>query len=195
MNGVRIRIVDSAVQGIDQELPSGVEGEVAVSAPSMLEGYVRTPSDPSPVRHADGAIAGGTDDNVPLLETTDVRRNGYLLTGDLGRLDRKGRLTITGRTKLIVDVGGLKVNLLEVEAVLNEHPAVKACAVNAVPVSETVSRLKAFVVPACAELRPGREELRAFLRLRLSAHKVPRTFEIRDSLPRSATGKLLRHLL
>ena len=74
-------------------------------------------------------------------------RDGFFLTGDLGRLDAHGNLTITGRLKLLIDVGGLKVNPLEVEAVLAQHPGVAACVVVPMRVSETVCRLKAIVTP------------------------------------------------
>jgi acyl-CoA synthetase (AMP-forming)/AMP-acid ligase II len=61
--------------------------------------------------------------------------------------------------------------------------------------SETVFRLKAIVTPADPGIPPSAEALRAFARQRLSAYKIPRVFELRDALPRSATGKVLRHLL
>ena len=172
MDGVRIRIVDPDTRKLDSPLPAGVDGEVAVSAPSMLTGYL--------------------NDTDGTCETPPTMRDEYFLTGDRGHLDDRGRLTITGRLKLIVDVGGLKVNLLEVEQVLAGHEAVSECLINPVAVSETVSRLKAFVIPASPDEPPSPESLRSYLRTRLAAHKVPRAFEIRDSLPRSATGKIRR---
>lgn len=166
MGGVKVRIVSP---------DAGGEGEVAVWAPSMLTRYLPVP--------------GAAQEHPTFLP------DGYFPTGDLGRIDADGRLTITGRLKLIVDVGGLKVNLLEVEEALRGYPAVADCAVVAVPVSDTVCRLKAYVVPAAGEGHVPFDEVRAYLRARLSAHKVPRAFELRDALPRSATGKVLRHKL
>jgi long-chain acyl-CoA synthetase len=131
------------------------------------------------------------DDSAPT-------EGGFFLTGDLGRLDARGNLTITGRTKLLIDVGGLKVNPLEVEAVLSQHPAVERCVVVPVKVSDTVSRLKAIVTPrdgAPPEDAPTPEALRRFARERLVPYKVPRVFEVRASLPLSPTGKILRHLV
>ena len=177
MEGVRVRVVDPYAPRLDVPLPPGEEGEVAISAPSMLTGYL-----------GNGELASNS-------EGPETMRDGYFFTGDLGRLDERGRLTITGRLKLIVDIGGLKVNLLEVEEALRAHPKVKDCAVIAVPVSETVSRLKAVIVRRDAGADLSFNELRRHLRARLSAHKIPRLFEIRDSLPRSATGKILRHAL
>src|SRR5262249_43507185 len=115
------------------------------------------------------------------------------LTGDLGRLDR-GRLFITGRLKQLIDVGGTKVNPTEVELVLKEHPAVADCVVVPIPVTQTVSRLKA-VVTASGLLPLDLEGVRAFARQRLAGYKVPRVVELRESLPRSATGKILRREL
>lgn len=174
MEGVRILVVDPDSQRIDSPLPPDVEGEVAISAPSMLTGYLRE------------------DDAT--CEAPPAMRDGYFLTGDLGRLDLRGRLTITGRLKLVVDVGGLKVNLLEVEQVLRGHESVDDCVVTPVSVSPTVLRLKALVIPRSGS-GPSLDELRSYLRARLSAYKIPRTFELCDSLPRSPTGKVLRYRL
>ena len=168
MRGVSVRILDAGDPRPGRPLPPGAEGHVAVSAVSMLSNYV------------------GDD--------TPTTVDGFFLTGDLGRLDPLGTLTITGRTKLLIDVGGRKVNPLEVEAVLAQHPMVERCVVVPVPVSDTVCRTKAIVVPrAGATLAP--DALRHFARDRLAAYKVPRVFEIRPTLPLSPTGKVLRHLV
>jgi long-chain acyl-CoA synthetase len=163
---VRVRIA-----GVEErtELPVGEEGEVLVSATSMFRGY--------------------------LNETNSGNVDGYFPTGDLGRLDDVGNLTITGRLKLLIEVGGLKVNVLEVEELLAQHPSVGEAAVVAVRVTETVSRLKAVVTPRDLERPPEPEEIRSFLRGRLTAYKVPRVVEVRASLPRSPSGKVLRRLL
>ena len=168
MEGVSIRILDIEGPSLSHVLPHDVEGQVAVRAPSMLRGYVGEAGD-------------------PLLD-------GYFLTGDLGRLDAHGALTITGRLKLLIDVGGMKVNPLEVESVLMEHPCVGECAVVPTPISQTLVRLKAYVVPRAADAIDP-QELRRFARQHLAQYKVPRTFEICSQLPRSPLGKLQRHLL
>jgi len=175
MRGVDVRVLDVERPRPDQPLPAGAEGHVAVRADSMMSGYLR-------------------DDDDEAAPPTTV--DGYLLTGDLGRLDAHGRLTLTGRIKLLIDVGGLKVNPLEVEAVLAQHPEVAACVVLPVRVSDTVSRLKAIVQPRDpAGGGPTAESLRRFARERLTPYKVPRLFEVRATLPRSPTGKILRHLV
>jgi len=170
MRGVSVRILDPVNPNVGKPLPPGAEGHVAVAAKSMLSGYV-----------AD--------------EATPTER-GFFLTGDLGRLDARGGLTLTGRTKLLIDIGGRKVNPLEVEAVLARHPLVDRCVVVPVRVSDTVSRLKAVVVPRTdAQQRLTADALRRFVRDHVAAYKVPRVFEMRPTLPTSPTGKILRHLV
>ena len=166
MNGVRIRIVDPAEPS--RRLAAGIEGHVAIWAPSMLRGYL------------------GDD-----LQLSDL----HFLTGDLGSVDERGNLFITGRLKLLIDVGGLKVNPLEVEAALATHPAVKECAVVPLKLSDTVTRLRAVVVVREQIEPPTADRLRMFLRRLISPHKVPRVFDCVSSLPRSSSGKLLRHLI
>ncbi|MBX3359043.1 MAG: long-chain fatty acid--CoA ligase [Phycisphaeraceae bacterium] len=163
--GVSIRIVDIADPS--RLLPTGQEGQLAVRAASMLSEYL--------------------DGDVPLVD-------GYLLTGDLARTDAIGRIWITGRLKHLIDVGGFKVNPLEVERVLATHPGVAECVVVPVAASQTVQRLRAVVVP-CADQPPTPDELRRYVRARLSSVKVPRSIELSASLPKSATGKVLRHLV
>jgi long-chain acyl-CoA synthetase len=163
--------VGKAMRGVDIRLldrSAEGEGHVAIRADSMFDGYL--------------------DDETELLD-------GYFPTGDLGKLDDQGRLFITGRLKLLIDVGGMKVNPIEVETVLRQHPAVGDCVVVPVKQSETVHRLKAIVSPRPGVAKPLSAELRSFAKSHLSAYKVPRLFEVRDDLPRSATGKVLRHLV
>jgi acyl-CoA synthetase (AMP-forming)/AMP-acid ligase II len=172
MRGVDVRVLEVDEPRADRPVAAGVEGQVAVRAASMMSGYLR---DDDPGSHL---------------------ADGFFLTGDLGRLDAGGRLTITGRIKLLIDVGGLKVNPIEVEEVLAGHPEVAACVVLPVRVSETLSRLKAVVQPKDPEGQGlSAESLRRFARGRLAPHKVPRLFEVRKSLPRSPAGKVLRHMV
>lgn len=165
VRGASVRIV--APGEPDRALPADAEGEVAVMAPSMLTEYL------------DGAL--------PLVD-------GHFLTGDLGRIDRMGRLYVTGRLKQLIDIGGLKVNPLEVEEVFGGHPGIADCALAPLPLSETVVRLRLLYVPR-AGASPKIEDLRTFARDRLSPYKLPRVFEQVAALPRSTNGKLLRNLL
>jgi acyl-CoA synthetase (AMP-forming)/AMP-acid ligase II len=170
MRGVEIRILPPDATSADAPLPPGTEGHVAIRAASMMDGYLER------------------DAAVPVADLID----GFFATGDLGRLDAYGNLTLTGRIKLLLDVAGLKVNPLEVEAALMLHPAVSSCVVQAIPVTQTVSRLKAVVVRTPGHEQISGETLRQFLRDRLAPYKVPRIYEFRADLPRSAAGKVLR---
>ncbi|MBB6430172.1 class I adenylate-forming enzyme family protein [Algisphaera agarilytica] len=167
MTGVDIRILAPEQPDPSLPLPDGQEGHVAVRGPSMFSRYL------------------GPDEL-----TADSLTDGYFLTGDLGRLDADGALQITGRLKLLIDVGGVKVNPIEVEQVLVSHPQVAECVVVPDPVSPTINRVKAVLTAANGEV--DQHVLRSFLRERLAAHKVPRTFEVRAALPKSPTGKVLR---
>ena len=160
--GVRVRVVDPATRG---ELARGEEGELVVEAASMMRGYV------------DGA--------------TPWEAGGGFATGDLARLDATGRLFITGRLKLLIDVGGRKVNPAEVEAVLLEHPSVGGAAV--VPLRQTacVERVRAVVEPRAGHAVEG-EEVRRWCRERLPGWMVPRVVEVRERLPRTGMGKVVR---
>jgi long-chain acyl-CoA synthetase len=163
---VDVRIVDEA----GNQLEPGRIGEIAISSPAMTRGYTR---------HDE--------------QTRLAFRDGYFFTGDRGRLDEEGRLFITGRKKLLIDVRGDKVDPVEVEDVLATHPKVREVVVVGAKGSvEGEELVKAVVVPdgACE----GRELIR-FCRERLVRYKVPELVEFRDEIPKSATGKILRKYL
>jgi acyl-CoA synthetase (AMP-forming)/AMP-acid ligase II len=143
-------------------------GEVLVRAGSMLDDYVGDPLD--------------------LID-------GHFPTGDLGQLTETGELRLTGRLKLLIDVGGAKVNPMEVEQVLLSHPQVAIAVVLPLRVSETVCRVRAVIVPTDRNYPPDVQALRRHAKEQLAGYKVPRLIEIRDTLPRSATGKILRQQL
>jgi long-chain acyl-CoA synthetase len=162
LDGVAVLVVDERRQPV----PAGTTGEVAVASLALAAGYADAPA-------ADAAAFAG----------------GWFFTGDLGRLDGDGRLFLTGRKKLFVATGGYKVNCLEVEDALAEHPCVAEVAVVGSPTRAGDELVKAVVV--CRQpCEP--EELVAFCRQRLADHKVPRIVEIVAELPRSPLGKVLR---
>lgn len=164
--GVSARVLSR--DGAASVLPTGEEGHLAVRAPSMLSRYL--------------------DGDIGLVD-------GHFLTGDLARIDAAGRVHITGRLKLLIDVGGFKVNTLEVEAALMEHSAISDCAVGALNMSDTIRRVRAWYVVADPRDDPGDRELRSFLKDRLSSNKIPRLFERVERLPRTPLGKLMRDKL
>ncbi len=150
---------------------TGEAGEILVRAPTLMTGYVRRPEE------AQRAIRGG-----------------WLRTGDIGRLDRRGRLHVLDRRSDLIVSGGENVYPAEVEAALCEHPAVLEAAVAAVPDPEFGSRPAAWLV-----LSPGSRlstaELSRFCGERLAGYKIPVRYHRTERLPRTASGKLQRSAL
>jgi len=166
---VEIRITDAETgQG---DFPPEQVGEILVRAPQLMTGYWRNPS-----------------------ETANIIRDGWLYTGDLGYLDKEGSLFIVDRKKDVIKPGGFQVWPREVEEIIASHPAVSEVCVAGVPDPYQVEAVKAWVA-----LREGQqvtpEELRAYCREKLAGYKVPKFVEIRDSLPKSTVGKILRREL
>lgn len=157
---------------LPRDFSSNHEGEIAAAAPSMLARYV------------------GPD--APLLASQLI--DGHLPTGDLGKFNGDGTLELTGRLKLMIDIGGLKVNPIEIESTFREHPQVRDAVVVAVSLSPTVQRLRAVIepLPGVSHEQLDAAALRAWARERLSSHKVPRVIEICAALPRTQTGKVIR---
>lgn len=121
--------------------------------------------------------------------------DGWLRTGDLGRLDDDGYLFLAGRAGDMIVRGGENVYPLEVERALAEHPAVRDVAVTGVTDRRLGEAVKAFVVVRDAGSPPTSEELREFARARLAGYKVPTVWELVADLPRNANGKLVRREL
>jgi o-succinylbenzoate---CoA ligase len=154
------------------------------------------PGDPStagwPLPGVHVAIA---PDGEILVSGPTVAGGGTLRTGDLGRIDERGRLIVTGRKADTIVTGGENVAPAEVEAVLLAHPAVAEAAVFARPHPEWGEAVTARVLlRAGATTAP--DELRAFCAERLAPYKVPKALELTtEPLPRTASGKLLRREL
>jgi acyl-CoA synthetase (AMP-forming)/AMP-acid ligase II len=120
--------------------------------------------------------------------------DGLLSSGDVGHLDEDGRLFIDGRDDEMIVSGGENVFPREVEDLLAGHEAVKEVAVIGVDDEEFGQRLKAFVV-LHDEAELDEDDAKAFVRSNLARYKVPREIEFLDSLPRNATGKVLKREL
>ncbi|MDQ0218852.1 long-chain-fatty-acid--CoA ligase [Peribacillus cavernae] len=146
-------------------------GELLIKGPQIMKGYW----------HND-------------IETNKALQNGWLYTGDLATMDDEGYFYIVGRKKEMIIVGGFNIYPQEVEGVLYEHPDIKEAAVVGIPHKELGEIVKAYVVP-----KDGRqidlEELRGYCYTKLTPYKVPKSIEVRDSLPRNTVGKLLKRLL
>jgi malonyl-CoA/methylmalonyl-CoA synthetase len=153
------------------ELRLSAEGEVLLRGPNVFAGYWRDP-----------------DATAAVLDP-----DGWLRSGDLGRLDEHGYLRIEGRSKELVITGGYNVHPREVEEVLQAHPGVAEAAVTGTPSEEWGEVVTAWVVPAGPP--PEQEELLAFAAERLAPYKRPRLVRFLDALPRNALGKVQRHEL
>ncbi|MEM2403137.1 MAG: AMP-binding protein, partial [Archaeoglobaceae archaeon] len=122
--------------------------------------------------------------------------NGWLLTGDMAKMDEDGYFYIVDRKKDLIIAGGYNIYPREVEEVLYEHPAVLEAAVIGVPDPYRGETVKAFIA-----LKPeykgkvSEDEIIKFCKERLAAYKVPKIIEFRDELPKSAVGKVLRRVL
>lgn len=149
-------------------LPPGEAGEIILTSPDLMSGYWQNPE-----------------------ATAAAIRDGWLYTGDIGKMDADGYFSIVDRKKDLIITGGYNVYPAEIEEVLYQHPAVlEACVVGVA--DERLGEVgKAFVAP-----RPGMSvnpvDLKQYLSERLIHYKVPRQFELRESLPKSPIGKILR---
>jgi 3-phosphoshikimate 1-carboxyvinyltransferase len=169
--GTRIRIVDDA----DQPLGPGEEGNFQVTSRCLFEGYLDRP---------DLTAAAMTDD-------------GWYRTGDLATIDSDGFLRLTGRVKDIINRGGEKVPVAEIEQLLHEHPAVSEVAIVAMPDERLGERACAFVVRAPDfDGAFGLAEVREYL----DGHEVskfywPERVETIDAMPRTPSGKIQKFVL
>ena len=165
--GIEISIWDEA----KNPLPLGTIGEIMVRGENVMEGYYRQPD-----------------------ETAKTITRDWLHTGDLGKLDAEGFVTITGRKKDLIISAGENIYPREIEEVLATHPKVKEVAVIGVKDESRGEVPKAFLL-----LHEGMavedKELRAFCREKLAGYKVPKHFEVLADLPRTPTGKVLKRLL
>lgn len=161
---IEIRSLDD----ITRILPAGERGEICVRGPQVMPGYLNRPQ-----------------------ETRDAFIDGALRTGDVGYLDTDGYLFVTDRIKDLIICGGYNVYPRMIEDALYEHPAVAEAIALGVPDPYRGQTPVAFVTLRAGETRTG-EELRAFLRDKLSPIELPARIEIRTSLPKTAIGKLSR---
>jgi fatty-acyl-CoA synthase len=166
---VRARIVDS--QG--REVPDGEVGDLQFAGPAVTPGYW---NDPEATRAAFTA-------------------DGWLRSGDLARRDADGFFHIAGRRKEMFISGGENVFPIEVENVLAAHPSVCEAAVVPSPDARWGEVGRAYVRLAAGAAPPPEGELQAFCRTRLAPYKVPRSVTFVPDFPRTAAGKVQKHLL
>ena len=159
-----VRIVDAA--GID--LPAGEVGDVRLQLPGHQREYFGDPE-----------------------ATAEMWKDGWLVTGDLGKLDEDGYLYIVGRSKDVIIRGGNNVHAADVEHVLVQHPDVAEVAVVGAPHPVLGEDVVAFVVLHEGQAVDG-DGLRQYALPLLADYKVPRQYRFVDELPRNATGKVIK---
>jgi long-chain acyl-CoA synthetase len=159
-----VRVVDDA----GNRVPPGVAGEVVIRGANVMMGYWNKPD-----------------------QTAAALRDGWLHTGDIGKMDEEGYLYLVDRKADMIVTGGENVYPTETENALYKHPCVQECVVVSAPDERWGERVQAVVV-----LRPGppvtEQELVEFCRERLAGYKCPKKIEFWEALPKTAVGKLLR---
>lgn len=167
--GVDARIIDLDTM---EELPTGKEGELVISAPEVMLGYWKRPEE--------------TDEAF-----IEIEGKKFLRTGDICYMDEEGYFFVIDRSKRMINAAGFKVWPTEVEGILYTHPAVAEVCVVGVPDSVRVENVKAFVVLRKEyEGKVTGDEFIAWAKGRMAAYRYPRIIEFVPALPKSGTGKI-----
>ena len=167
--GVEVRVVDSE----DRPLAPGQVGYLQHRGPNVLKGYWRNPQ-----------------------KTTEAfTTDGFFRSGDLGKIDDRGYLSIVGRTKDLIITGGLKVYPFEVESYLDQVDGVAESAVIGLPHHDFGEVVTAAVVPEGGEKLPYEDEIIALMKERIASFKVPKRIFFLPKLPRNVIGKVQKELL
>lgn len=164
---VQVKIVNEQMQ----EVPVGEVGELAVQGPNVMQGYYHLPE-----------------------ATEQTLVDGWLLTGDIAKVDEDGFIYIVDRKKEMLLVRGINVYPREIEEVLYQHPKISECAVIGVPDESKGEVPKAFVVVKEGETLTE-QEIRKHCKERLATYKLPKLYEFRPSLPKNATQKIMKREL
>ncbi|OSC31590.1 cyclohexanecarboxylate-CoA ligase [Mycobacterium vulneris] len=168
--GSTVKIVDDT----GNEVPRGTEGDIAYRGPAHMIEYLANP------------------DETRTLFTKD----GFSRSGDLGRMTDDGYVRVTGRTKDIVIRGGMNISVREIEEHLAHHPALQAYSVMGMPDERLGERVCCYLVSKPGHEPPTVEELREYLLGQgMPIQKTPERVVVVDSLPMTATGKIVKHEL
>ena len=182
-DGIGIPFPDTDVVILDTETGTKIlgpneEGEIAIAGPQVMLGYYKKPKETEEVMR-------------------EIEGKRYFLTGDIGKHDEDGYFSITDRKKDMIDVGGFKAYPREIEDVLIEHPKVSVAAVIGVSHPKVGETVKVFVVPK-PDVELTKKEILDLCREKLVKFKQPHSeeyIELRDSLPMTQIGKVLRREL
>jgi long-chain acyl-CoA synthetase len=166
MPDTELKIVD--LSDGNKELPVGEAGEVLIKGPQVMSGYYKMPD-----------------------ETANSLKDGWLYTGDIGKMDEEGYFYIVDRKKDMIIAGGYNIYPREIDEILFEHPKIlEACAVG-IPDPYRGETVKAYVVLKPGETMTG-EEVIQYCSTKLAKYKIPKSVEFLPSLPKSGVGKILR---
>jgi len=166
---VDAKIVD--LETGERDLPPGEVGELCIRGPQVMKGYWNRPE-----------------------ETRKTLRNGWLYTGDIGRMDEEGYFYIVDRKKDMIICSGYNVYPREIEEVLYQHPKIQEVCIVGVPDPYRGETVKAFVILKEEEQAPP-EEIIEYCQKNMAKYKVPTLVEFRKELPKSHVGKVLRKIL
>ncbi|MGN1188667.1 MAG: class I adenylate-forming enzyme family protein, partial [Lachnospiraceae bacterium] len=166
----KMEIIDSET---GERMPAGEKGEILIKSPAVFKGYYKNEK-----------------------ATAETIKDGWVHTGDIGSMDEDGYLYFHGRLKEMIKTSGFSVFPEDVEALLNEHPAIWQSAVIGVPDEMKGEVVKAFIVlqPGIQET-PTIDELKAWARGKMAVFKAPSHIELIHKLPATSSGKVLRRLL
>ena len=165
--GVKVRITDKNYN----DVPVNSEGEILIKGPNVFSGYWNKPK-----------------------YNKEVFKDGWFVTGDVGKIDEKNYIYIIGRSKDVIKSGGINIYPREIEDVIESMPQVKECAVVGVPDKEFGESVKAYVV-----LNPNSkltdDEVIAYCKEKLASFKKPKFVEFLEQLPKNTMGKMLKEEL
>jgi long-chain acyl-CoA synthetase len=164
-----VRLVN--IEDGQTDVAQGQPGEIIMKGPLIMREYWNNPQ-----------------------ETAGQLRDGWLYTGDIATRDEDGYLYIVDRKKDMIIAGGFNIYPREIDEVLFQHPKVAEAVSLGVKDAYRGETVKAYIVPRAGET-PTQEEIIAFCKERLAPYKVPKLVEFRDTLPKSAIGKILRKIL
>ena len=161
----------ASLENEDEDARPGEPGEILFKGPSVMLGYWNNPE-----------------------ETKNQLTDGWLRTGDVGLMDEDGYITLVDRKKDLIIAGGFNIYPREVDEVLYQHPCVAEAVTVGIPDAYRGETVKVFIV-----LKKGREatgqDIINFCKDKLAPYKVPKFVEFRESIPKSAVGKILRKIL
>ncbi len=163
--GVEVQIRDKKGNRLEQ----GHKGEICIIGPNIMKGYL----------------------NYPEATKEAFWQDGWFRSGDIGVFDKEGYLYIVDRVKDMIITGGENFYPKEVEDVIHMRPEVEQCAVVGIPDREWGEKVAAFIVP-----RPGNtvvpDDVKSFLKTKLSPFKVPKEYIVLEEMPKSPAGKILK---